>query len=295
MTNSATKTEQVDNRAWGVSLYIGAVFTLAVMDTAAKWISADFPVGQMLFFRALFGFLPVIAIYWFDKRNGVPTSLLRVNLPGQIFRGLSVVLITLLFFIAVKELKLTDATAIAMSGPIMMVILGITFLKETARTDRIVCALVGFVGVLLILRPTSDAFSLYGLAAFGSAVFYAFAAIFTRRLTQTDGFFQISFWSTLILLVSGLLFFPFESWVMPEGLNWLVIAILGTFGGVSNILFVTAFRHAEVSLLAPFDYSIFLWAILFGFVFFSELPAVLVLLGASLIAVGGVYIARQPS
>ena len=294
MSDSAGTADKSSNRLLGVFLYAAAVLCLAIMDAAAKWLSTSFPVGQMLFFRALFGFIPVAAIFLFDKRNGVPTSLFRVNLLFQVFRGLSVVMITLLFFISLKKLKLTDATAVAMSGPIMMIVLGILLQKEPARADRILCAVLSFVGVLLILQPTSDAVSVFGLAAFGSAVFYALAAIFTRILVRTDGFFQISLWSTLLVAVSGALFLPFETWTMPYGNDWLVVMLLGIFGGISNILFVTAFRYAQVSLLAPFDYSIFLWAILFGFVFFAEIPTLVVLRGALLIASGGVYLARRP-
>lgn len=293
MSETTAPTEQADNRLLGLGLYIGAVFTLAVMDAAAKWLVTSFPTGQMLFFRAFFGFLPVIVIFFLDRSKGMSTSLVSVNVVGQLLRGLSVVMITLLFFVAVKELQLTDATAVAMSGPIMMVVLGILMQKEAARPDRLICAFLGFVGVLFILRPSSEAFSLFGLAAFGSAVFYALAAIFTRRLTRTDGFFQISFWTTMIVMLVGLCFLLFEDWIMPQGNMWIILAILGIFGGVSNILFVTAFRYAEVSLLAPFDYTIFLWAILFGFVLFSEVPMPMVLFGAALIAAGGIYLARK--
>ncbi len=290
---SSSISPQQQSKLTGLKLYICAVFTLAVTQVAAKWLATELPFGQMLFFRGLFGFIPVIAIYFLDQRRGVSTSIFRVNTKGQLFRGLAVVAITLLFFISVKGMKLTDATAISMSGPIMMVALGVLFLKEPTQKKRLICAVIGFIGVLIILRPTSEAFSFYGLAAFGSAIAYAVAAALTRSLTQTDGFFQISFWSTAIILVCGLLQFPFESWQYSDIKYWLVLLTIGVVGGFSNILYVTAFRHAEISLLAPFDYSVFIWAIFFGFVVFAEFPTPVVLIGASLIAASGIYIARQ--
>lgn len=284
---------QINNSLKGILYYCLAVFLLAIMDACAKWLTEGFPVGQMLFFRGLFGFLPVVVVYMMQKRQDPNSKLLPVNTVGQVLRGFFVAMITLTFFFALGGMQLAEVTAVSMTGPILMVVLGALFLREKASLVRWICVLVGFVGVLIIIQPTPENLSFYGLAAFASAVFYALAAAQTRSLTQTDGFLQIILWTTVVIFIIGLGFAPFENWVMPQTTDWLILLLLGFTGGISNVFYVSAFRNAEISLLAPFDYSIFFWAILFGSFFFGELPALHVWIGAALIIATGVFLARN--
>ena len=283
----------INNSLKGILYYCLAVFLLAIMDACAKWLTEGFPVGQMLFFRGLFGFLPVVVVYMMQKRQDPNSKLLPVNTVGQVLRGFFVAMITLTFFFALGGMQLAEVTAVSMTGPILMVVLGALFLREKASLVRWICVLVGFVGVLIIIQPTPENLSFYGLAAFASAVFYALAAAQTRSLTQTDGFLQIILWTTVVIFIIGLGFAPFENWVMPQTTDWLILLLLGFTGGISNVFYVSAFRNAEISLLAPFDYSIFFWAILFGSFFFGELPALHVWIGAALIIATGVFLARN--
>lgn len=283
----------INNSLKGILYYCLAVFLLAIMDACAKWLTEGFPVGQMLFFRGLFGFLPVVVVYMMQKRQDPNPKLLPVNTVGQVLRGFFVAMITLTFFFALGGMQLAEVTAVSMTGPILMVVLGALFLREKASLVRWICVLVGFVGVLIIIQPTPENLSFYGLAAFASAVCYALAAAQTRSLTQTDGFLQIILWTTVVIFIIGLGFAPFENWVMPQTTDWLILLLLGFTGGISNVFYVSAFRNAEISLLAPFDYSIFFWAILFGSFFFGELPALHVWIGAALIIATGVFLARN--
>jgi len=291
MTN--TSSLHINNSLKGILYYCLAVFLLAIMDACAKWLTEGFPVGQMLFFRGLFGFLPVVVVYMMQKRQDPNPKLRPVNTVGQVLRGFFVAMITLTFFIALRGMQLAEVTAVSMTGPILMVVLGALLLREKASMVRWISVLVGFVGVLIIIQPTPENLSLYSLAAFASAGFYALAAAQTRNLTQTDGFLQIILWTTVVIFVIGLGFAPFENWVMPQTMDWLILLLLGFTGGISNVFYVSAFRNAEISLLAPFDYSIFFWAILFGSVLFGELPALHVWIGATLIIATGVFLARN--
>ncbi|HEX2581986.1 MAG TPA: DMT family transporter [Dongiaceae bacterium] len=292
-TTTSLASSAVNTNLKGILLYCLAVFLLGIMDASAKWLSASYPVGEMLFFRGAFGFLPVLLIYLLQKRQEANPKILPVNLRGQLLRGFYVTMITLTFFIALTGMRLAEVTAVAMTGPILMVVLGALLLGEKAGKLRWICVLISFFGVLVIVQPTSGKFSFYGLAAFASAIFYALAAAQTRVLTRTDSFLQIILCTTIMIFVIGLGLAAFEHWVMPHTGDWLVLLLLGFTGGISNIFYISAFRNAEISLLAPFDYSVFLWAVLFGTALFGEVPSLTVILGAGMIAATGTVLAQK--
>src|SRR5690606_35395078 len=128
-----------------------------------------------------------------------------------------------------------------------------------------------------------------------SAVFYALAAIITRRLVQTDTYFVTSLWTNCLMLALAAIATASTEWVTPSPSDLLVLCLIGVAGGVSNILFIVAFRFAEVSLIATLDYTLFLWAVVFGFALFGDFPTALVWFGAGIVVASGIFIARAPS
>jgi drug/metabolite transporter (DMT)-like permease len=178
--------------------------------------------------------------------------------------------------------------AIVFTSPIFVALLSVPMLGERVGRRRWVTVVVGFVGVLLIVRPGAAGFEWVLLLPVLTALANGTRDIVTRKLSRTDTSISILLWSTLIVMIAGLATAPF-GWnaVDANGALWFLLAGLCNAG--AHFLVIEALRLGEASLVAPFRYTAFLWAILFGFVMWGEIPGLWVALGVVLIVGGGVY------
>jgi drug/metabolite transporter (DMT)-like permease len=282
-------------KAIGFKLISALLF--ALMSALVRQLGDVAPVGQMVFFRSAFAILPVVVIYAF---RGELSTAVRTSRPlGQLGRGLLSVCGMFSNFSALTRLPLADATAISFASPLITVALAAIILKERVRIFRWSAVLVGFAGVIVMLIPHFELghYEVGGtaVAAVGSglAVLSAFCnagtVIQTRRLTQSETTSSIVFYFSLVCAIAGALTLPF-AWHTPTGSELAALISLGIFGGIAHIFLTESYRHATASVVAPFDYSAMLWALLLGYWLFGELPSALVYVGASIVAGAGLFV-----
>lgn len=281
-------------KAIGLKLISALLF--AFMSALVRQLGDVAPIGQMVFFRSAFAILPVVLVY---AIRGELATAVRTSRPlGQLGRGLLSVGGMFSNFSALTRLPLADATAISFASPLITVALAAIILKERVRIYRWSAVVIGFAGVIVMLIPHLDIgryAAIGGAAAAGSifAVISAFCnagtVIQTRRLTQSETTSSIVFYFSLVCAIAGALTLPF-AWHSPTPRELAALIALGVLGGFAHILLTESYRYAAASVVAPFDYSSMLWALLLGYWLFGELPDTLVYLGATIVAAAGLYV-----
>src|SRR5450755_4478911 len=281
-----------------IGLKLLSALLSAAMSAFVRQLGDVVPVGQLVFFRSACAIPPVLLIY---AIRGELASAVYTRRPlGQLGRGALSVAGMYTNFPALTRLPLADATAIQFASPLITVALAAVILKEKIRVYRWTAVLVGFAGVIVMLIPHLD-FSQYAAAgataaatvgsifALVSAFCNAGTVIQTRRLAQSETTSSIVFYFSLVTALAGAVTLPF-AWHTPNGSELLMLISMGVFGGIGHIFLTESYRHATASVVAPFDYSAMLWALLLGYWVFGELPSVLVYVGAVIVAGAGLYV-----
>ncbi|WP_172298056.1 DMT family transporter [Pseudoruegeria sp. HB172150] len=275
----------------GIFLMVAAISCFAVMATLVK--SADrIPAGETVFFRAFCG-LPVIAA-WLWMRGELPSGLRVASWKGHAVRGIAGSMAMGLGFLGLKLIPLPEATAIRFVTPIMIVIFATIFLAERIRMFRISAVVIGLVGVAIVMWPQLS-FEGGGTARVGalvtlaSATLAALAQIFIKAMAGVERTEAIVFWFSLTASCFALFSIPF-GWVMPVGREWVWLIGSGLVGGAGQILLTSSYKYADAGTLAPFTYLSMIWALIFGYFIFDELPTVPMLAGAALVIAAGVAI-----
>ena len=283
-------------KAIGFKLISALLF--AAMSALVRKLGDAAPVGQIVFFRSAFAILPVVVIY---ALRGELASAVYTRRPlGQLGRGLLSVFGMFTNFSALTRLPLADATAISFASPLFTVALAAVILKERVRIYRWSAVLVGFAGVIVMLVPHFDighyaaagaaaTAAIGSLFALSSAVCNAGTVIQTRRLVQSETTPSIVFYFSIVCAVAGALTLPF-AWHTPTGSELAALISLGVLGGIAHIFLTESYRHATASVVAPFDYTSMLWALMLGYWMFGELPSALVYLGGSIVAGAGLFV-----
>ncbi len=282
-------------RAIGLKLLSAMLF--AVMSALVRHLGHDTPVGQMVFFRSAFAIVPVLLIY---ALRGELASAVYTGRPlGQLGRGLLSTGGMFTNFAALTRLPLADATAISFASPLITVALAAIVLKERVRFYRWSAVVVGFAGVMVMLIPNFEIghYAAIGAATAAAGSIYAIASTFcnagtviqTRRLTQSETTPSIVFYFSLMCAIAGAVTLPF-SWHQPTALEWVALMATGVLGGIAHIFLTESYRHATASVVAPFDYTSMLWALILGYVVFGELPSALVYVGGAIVAGAGLFV-----
>jgi drug/metabolite transporter (DMT)-like permease len=270
----------------------------AAMSALVRQLSESTPVGQIVFFRSAFAIPPVLIIY---ALRGEFMSAVRTRRPlGQLGRGALSVGGMFTNFAALGRLPLAEATAINFASPLITVALAALILKERVRLFRWSAVAVGFFGVIVMLIPNLSvehymAAGVGSVAVTGSlfAIFSAFCnagtVIQTRRLAQSEPTASIVFYFSLITTLAGAVTLPF-AWHNPTAAQLSALIATGILGGIAHIFLTESYRHATASMIAPFDYSSMLWALLLGYLVFGELPSALVYVGAAIVASAGLAV-----
>jgi drug/metabolite transporter (DMT)-like permease len=278
---------------FGIALKLLATLTFSSMYVAIR-LAGPVPVGEVVFFRAFFALVPLfgLAIFTVGARAVFETKRLRVHF----LRSVTGVTSMFLNFAALKMLPLADLTGFSFVMPIFAVVLAALLLREYVGPWRGTAVVIGFGGVLLMINPHSGPSSVLmhglspgaGLALLG-ALLSAFVVIFIRQMSTTERSETIVFYFMLTTALAGALTMIW--WRAPLSavmVAWLVLA--GLLGGIGQICMTYSYRYAEPSLLAPFDYVAMVWAALFGFAVFREVPERLVLVGAGIVVMSGLFI-----
>jgi drug/metabolite transporter (DMT)-like permease len=285
------------NVPYAIAIKLVSVLLLVVMSTLIRAAGAKFPLGEIVFFRSAFALVPVIAIY---AAHGRLLAALATSRPlGHLGRGALGIASMFLNFAALARLPLMDATAISFAAPLITVVLAALLLNEHVRAYRWSAVSLGFVGVIVMLWPYLDIWSLFyvgspartvgAICAMVACFTNAGTVIQTRRLTDSETNSAIVFYFSLICGLAGLATLPF-GWVMPSPLEFVELALIGILGGLSHLMLTESYRYAPASVVAPFDYTAMVWAFLLGYVVFGELPSVFVFVGAAIVIACGLFV-----
>jgi drug/metabolite transporter (DMT)-like permease len=259
------------------------------MDALIKWVSATHPIGQIIFFRNVFAFVPV----FFVLRQAGGFAVLRTKHFGDhVVRGAMGILSMVCIFGAFSLMPLGEAVALSLSAPIFVTVLSVPLLGERVGIRRWSAAIVGFSGILVMTRPGLGVFQPVALLAVGGALFYALAVISIRRLSAADPPATIVFYFTLFAAIAGAVSLPFQ-WVTPDAVGLALLVGIGLIGGVAQLALTQAFRLAPVALVAPFDYGALVFAVFFGYVVWGDVPDLFIIGGAMIVVASGLYILHR--
>lgn len=284
------------NSLTGIAYKIASVCLFVVMTSLLK-ASQGVPSGQLVFFRSFFAILPVVAyLMW----RGELAAGLRTQRPfSHLWRGLLGTTAMCFGFYALTQLPLPEATAINYATPLLIVVFSAIFIGETVRLYRWSAVLVGMVGVMIIVWPRLTVFSggisdasgatLGAIAALVSCCFAAFGGILVRRLVFTERSATIVLYFSVFSSVIGLATLPF-GWVMPNAEQWIFLIGAGIAGGIAQILLTESYRHADMSVVAPFEYTSLILTIAVGYFIFKDVPTMEMLVGGVIVVGAGVFI-----
>ncbi len=272
----------------GILLMTLGMFSLSVNDIIYKNLTMNFPVWEAVFFRAFSG--SIISLY-LVYHSGI-TSIKTKKPVRHFVRAFSAVGCVVLYIFGIKYLLLSENIAIAHSAPIIAALLAVPILGEKIGIHRILAIVIGFIGVLVIVKPGTDLFQLKSLLPIGSALFMASVYLTTRSLMNTESSTSIVFYYSFTLLFTSLIFFP-SDFVIPDTLNLVLALCLGIMGSMGHYFMSQAARHADVAVTSPFEYSSFIFVGVMGYLFFYEIPNKSVVVGAILIIISGIYVAYR--
>ena len=279
--------DSASNRLVGIGLISATYLLFTLLDGSAKWLVQSVPVLVVVWLRFLTHTLIASALL-FPMRG---LALVRTrHLRWHLARGLMFVAMTGMNFWALQFLQLTVTASIFFMVPILVALLSAPLLGEKLDAKRWAAILVGFAGVLVIVRPGSEAFHPAMLLSLANAVLYAFFNMMTRKLAAYDPPETIQF---LPAVVATLVLAPFAlaAWESPHGwFEWLLLCLMGVFGGTGHYLLAMAHRYAPASTLAPFLYQQILYMAIFGYLVFGSVPDTAVWIGAAIVIASGLYL-----
>jgi drug/metabolite transporter (DMT)-like permease len=275
----------------GAIYMIMSVLLFSFMDILIK-ITDDYAVGQVMFFRALFGLIP---IFFLIPKNRLKDFYKTQHISLHFYRSFFGAIAMAAIFVGLRNLQLAEVTSLAFSAPIWVVVFSIIFLSEKIRTKRWVAVGLGFIGVIIISKPGFDNLNYYYIFPIIFCIGFAGVSIIIRKLTLVgESIWLIAFYFSIVSGIGGLLTFPFGGWVVPNKYDLVFLILVGFFGGIANLMLTQSYKLAEVTLTTPLKYLSLIFAIIFGFYFFNEVPSVNTLLGAGLIVISsGIIFFRE--
>jgi drug/metabolite transporter (DMT)-like permease len=271
-------------RLAGIALMVLSIFMFSFGDAMGKFLVGTYSVGQLLFLRACAALLLLSPMIWRQRHQFLHLERPRL----QLFRVVLSTLEVAAFFLATVYLPLADVITYYLAGPIFVTAMSAIFLGEKVGWRRWTAILIGFCGVLIALRPSAQTVSLPALIALGGSLSFATLMLITRSLRKTPDIVMASsqFIGTFSL---GAVLSAFH-WVPPTSGSLVLFALAGCISVTALFCVNRSLKLAPASVVVPYQYSMIVWAVIFGFVVFGDVPEVATLVGAAIIIGAGFYI-----
>ena len=264
-----------------------SVTFFSLMDVLVK-VTGEYALGEILFFRSLFGLIP---IFFLIPKNRLKNFYKTQKISLHFYRSLFGTIAMASIFIALRNLELAETVAMTFAGPIFVTLFSIFFLSEKVRLTRWSAVIIGFVGVIFISRPGFETANIFYIFPIIFCLGFAAVCILIRKLTlYGESVWLIAFYFTLVSGLVGLATLPFGGWLIPTKIDFILLALIGIFGSVANLLLTQSYKLAEVSLTTPLKYLALIYAIAFGFFIFQEIPSSYTILGATLVVISSLII-----
>ena len=265
-----------------------SVCSFSLMDVIVKW-SDDYPVGQVLFFRGFCGIIPILFLIpkerFFDFYKTERPAL-------HIKRCLAGLIAIVSIFVALRNLPLATVVSISFASPIFTTIFSIFLLKEKVGFYRWLAVFVGFIGIIIISEPGFSSLNIYYIYPIIFCLGLSYVAIAIRKLSSTEPVWLISlFFSFSILIFS--FFSLYQQWIIPSFIDLILLSSIGILGGIANLWLSQSYKYSEVSLVSPLKYLALVFAIIFGYLVWDEIPTIKTLMGALLVILSSFIIFRR--
>lgn len=289
----------------GIGFLVTAMLIISLQNIAVKWIGGDYSALEIVAVRSLVALPCTLLFYRYEGQRGRPTT----RQPKlEYLRGAFLFLSYTAYMMGLAALPLADIEAIRFSGPLLITLLSVAVLSEKVGPRRWLALMVGFVGVLLIVRPGSATFNLGSIFVLISVLFYALTVILTRKLQTNDSSATMAYYSSLVYLVAVLVLAPLpaivgempnahpsiafliRAWSMPTLVDLVIMAGLGLVWAGWMYFMSRAYSVAQASVIAPFEYVSLPINIMWGFLIWQEIPTVMTLAGAFLTLSSGLYV-----
>jgi drug/metabolite transporter (DMT)-like permease len=280
--------------AKGIAYMVAAIALFSLMSALVKFLGTQYPIGQLMFFRNAAALVPALAIV--AGSGGLPALATRRPF-AHLLRAITGMGAMSSGFFALSQLPLVDATAISFTNPLFLTVLAIPILGERVGIHRAGAVVVGFAGVLVLAAGQggftggfSGGIAIAGMAAaLANAFLSACTALMVRQLSATEGSATITAWQSLLMTGFCLLLLPF-GWVNPGARDLALLAGIGLTGGVAQYWMTQAYRFGAASVVGAFTYTAMVWAVLFGWLVWGEVPGRWVLAGSAIVIAAGLYI-----
>ncbi len=289
MIRTASTFVAADRLGLGIACAVIGLLGMSMMDACAKLLGAGYAISQIILARNAVGVVTILAFVLF-YRNGL--VLLRPQRFGLLAlrTGLSLGA-GFFFFTSLRFLPLADAFAIAFTAPLFITALSVPVLGEQVGLRRWAAVIFGFAGVLVVMQPGSESFRIEALLALGAALCHALNMLVSRKLTRLMTTSAIMFWSSLGAALATLALMP-SQWQTPSLADFGLFIFMGAVGTAGMSLITQGYRYAPAAVIAPFDYTALLWAVLLGWALWQDIPGPNVWLGSAVLVASGLYILR---
>ena len=265
-----------------------SVCAFSLMDLIIKW-TADYPLGQVVFFRGFFG----IVFYFFVIPKNRINNFYQTKRAFLHFLRCFVGLIAMVaIFIALRNLPLATVVSISFAAPIFTTIFSIFFLSERVGIYRWLAVVIGFVGILIITEPGFESLNIYYIFPIIFCIGLSYVAIAIRQLSSTEPVWLISLNFSIAITFAGLCTLPYGCKI-PSFFDFFVLSLVGLFGGVANLWLSQSYKFSEVSLVTPLKYLGLVFAIFFGYLIWGEVPSLKSLIGGLLVILSSIIIFRR--
>jgi drug/metabolite transporter (DMT)-like permease len=265
---------------------VAAGVLFAGANAGSKWLVATYPVGEVLFARAFFGFL-ACAVFIIPMYGLV---VFRTNRPGaHLVRGVSQTVAQSLLLMAFSLMPLASATAINFSSPLFATLASAIFLKEAVGPARAAALVIGFIGVLIVTNPGAETFQMGALYALANAILFGTVNAGVRGMTTTESAETLTVYQLIMLSVAFGATLPF-AFVMPNGLDWLWLALNGVGNGIAQYWWTRAIHMAPTAAVVPFNYLNLVWAAILGFAIWGDVPTIGLVIGSAIVVGSGLFL-----
>ena len=266
-----------------------SVCAFSLMDVIVKW-SDIYPVGQVLFFRGLCGIIPIFFLIPKDRYFDFYKTKRTFLHFKRCFVGLFAIYA---IFIALRNLPLATVVSITFAAPIFTTIFSIFLLNEKVGVYRWMAVLVGFIGIIVISEPGYTSLNKYYIYPIIFCLGLSYVAIAIRQLSSTEPVWLIGLFFSISILIIGIFSIFVQAWILPNLKDLFLLSMVGILGGLANLWLTQSYKFSEVSLVTPLKYLALIFAIIFGYLFWDEVPTIKTLIGSGLVIISSIIIFRR--
>ena len=294
----------------GILCLVAGIAIFSVQDLILKLLSADYPLHQAMVIRSLVAMPCLLAIVWW--MDGRLSSIVTPGWWKMMARGALNFLAYTAYYLGLAAMPMAETVALFFMAPLFITLSAALVLREKVTATSAIAVCIGFVGVLLIVRPGGASFQMAALLPVLGAFGYAMSMVIARPLGRTETAAAMAFWGNICFLLCALVLtaiygsgtepegthpalgFLTRGWVWPPATDLALMAACGIVAAFGLTLLTHAYRIAPSSAVAPFEYSFMFWGILWGWLFWSELPDLMGWMGIAVIVTAGFFVIRQP-